>query len=261
MQLDILQVDAFADKPFEGNPAAVCPLDEWLPDTRMQQIANENNLSETAFFVKEGDVYRIRWFTPEVEVDLCGHATLASAHVLFNHLGFKEQEITFESNSGELRVRQENNRLVMNFPATLGTKVDPPANLIKALGVRSQTVYKAEDYMVVYETQKQIEELAPDFFLLNKVDTRGIIATAPGDELEFVSRFFAPAVGINEDPVTGSAHTMLTPYWSERLNKKELKARQISARGGNVFCRMLGDRVEIAGNAVTYLVGSISIES
>lgn len=259
MELDIYQVDAFAKRLFGGNPAAVCPLREWLPDSVMQQIANENNLSETAFFVKIDNGYRLRWFTPEVEVDLCGHATLASAHVLFNHLNHTGSEITFESNSGPLLVRKENNLLLMNFPATIGRPVDPPVALTKALGIESTTIFKADDYLVVLEEQRQVEELSPDFITLKKVDTRGIIVTAPGRDVDFVSRFFAPAVGINEDPVTGSAHTMLAPYWSERLGKKELKARQISKRGGDVYCTVMDDRVEIGGEAVTYLVGTIEI--
>lgn len=259
MKLDLYQVDAFASKAFEGNPAAVCPLQEWLPEQQMQDIAMENNLSETAYFVKTGSTYNLRWFTPKIEVDLCGHATLASAHVLFEHLGYTGREIVFDTNSGPLRVRKEGNRLVMNFPATKGRAVDPPADLMKALGVKTETVFKADDYMVVLQNQQQVEELDPDFFLLDEIETRGIIVTAPGDEVDFVSRFFAPAAGINEDPVTGSAHTMMTPYWSERLDKKVLKARQVSKRGGDVYCTMLGDRVEIAGEALTYMVGCINL--
>lgn len=259
MKLDLYQVDAFAGKVFEGNPAAVCPLQDWLPDKQLRNIAMENNLSETAYFVEKGDTYRLRWFTPVAEVDLCGHATLASAHVLFEHLGYDKPEIVFDSNSGLLRVRKENGMLKMNFPATIGEQVDPPETLLDALGTGAEEVYKATDYMIVLESEDQVRKLDPNFFLLNKIDTRGIIVTAPGEDYDFVSRFFAPALGINEDPVTGSAHTMMTPYWSEKFGKKEMKARQISKRGGTVMCTMLGDRVEIAGKAVTYLEGLINI--
>lgn len=257
--MDLYQVDAFAGKVFEGNPAAVCPLHEWLPDTQLRNIAMENNLSETAYFTEEEDSYRLRWFTPVAEVDLCGHATLASAHVLFEHLGYDKPEIVFDSNSGPLRVRKEKGLLKMNFPATIGEQVDPPEALLDALGTGAEEVYKATDYMIVLESEDQVRKLDPNFFLLNKIDTRGIIVTAPGEDYDFVSRFFAPALGINEDPVTGSAHTMMTPYWSEKFGKKEMKARQISKRGGTVMCTMLGDRVEIAGKAVTYLEGLINI--
>jgi len=259
MELDIYQADAFTGKLFEGNPAAVCPLNQWLPDTILQNIALENNLSETAFFVKEEGGYRLRWFTPKTEVDLCGHATLASAHILFDHLDFVGPEIVFHSNSGPLRVRRREELLVMNFPATLGEKVEPPADLMEAIGISSDEVYRADDYMIVLEGKEQVAGLAPDFFSLGKVNTRGIIATAPGKDFDFVSRFFAPAVGINEDPVTGSAHTMLTPYWAQKLGKEELRGRQISARGGTVYCKQLDDRVEIAGEAVTYMTGTIKI--
>ena len=259
MKIDLYQVDAFASKVFEGNPAAVCPLDTWISDEEMQKIAMENNLSETAYFVEEGDTYRLRWFTPEAEVDLCGHATLASAHVLFNHLGYDREEIRFDSNSGILKVSKDDDVLKMDFPSTIGEKVNPPQKLIEALGVKSDLAYKASDYMVILDDEQQVRDLNPNFFLLNEIDTRGVIVTAPGTEVDFVSRFFAPAVGINEDPVTGSAHTMMTPYWSGRLGKNELSARQISKRGGAVFCRMLGDRVEISGKAKTYLVGHIEI--
>lgn len=259
MKIKLYQIDAFADRLFEGNPAAVCPLKQWLPDDQLRKIAMENNLSETAYFVEEGDVYRLRWFTPVAEVDLCGHATLASAYVLFEHMDYSKPEIVFESNSGPLRVRKEGELLKMNFPATTGEQVDPPKELLDALGTDAKEVYKATDYMVMLENEEEVRRLDPNFFLLNKIETRGIIVTAPGEDFDFVSRFFAPALGINEDPVTGSAHTMMTPYWSEKLDKKELRARQLSNRGGTVFCTMLDDRVEIAGKAVTYLEGEIII--
>lgn len=259
MKQKLYQVDAFADTLFEGNPAAVCPLDKWLPDEVLQQVAMENNLSETAYFVEEEGGYRLRWFTPAAEVDLCGHATLATAHVLFEHLQYDEPEITFSSNSGKLTVRKDGDMLTMNFPASPCEEVAPPANLIEALGTDSDKVFKATDYMVVLDDEEQVKSLDPNFILLNRIDTRGIIVTAPGKEYDFVSRFFAPAVGINEDPVTGSAHTMLAPYWSERLGKEALKARQVSKRGGTVICTVLDDRVEISGKAATYLEGVIEI--
>ena len=259
MKINLYQVDAFAENVFEGNPAAVCPLREWLPEKQLRNIAMENNLSETAYFVEEGDSYRLRWFTPVAEVDLCGHATLASAHVLFEHLDYSGPEIVFESNSGPLKVRRENEILKMNFPVTVGEQVDPPGALLEALGADTDEVYKATDYMAVLDSEEMVRNLDPNYFLLNEIDTRGIIVTAPGEQYDFVSRFFAPALGINEDPVTGSAHTMLAPYWSKKLNKKEMRARQVSKRGGTVYCTMLDDRVEIAGKAVTYLEGVIKI--
>lgn len=259
MKQKLYQVDAFAGKLFEGNPAAVCPLSKWLLDILLRQIAMENNLSETAYFVQEEDSFRIRWFTPTSEVDLCGHATLASAHVLFEHLQFDRPEITFSSHSGPLTVRKENGLLVMNFPASRGERVDGADALLKALGTESDEIYRATDYMVVLKEEGQVKKLDPDLFQLNRIDTRGVIVTAPGSDYDFVSRFFAPAVGVNEDPVTGSAHTMLTPYWAERLGKDKLLARQVSRRGGTVYCKMLGERVEISGEAITYLEGEIEI--
>lgn len=259
MKQKLYQVDAFAGKLFEGNPAAVCPLSEWLPDKKLRQIAMENNLSETAYFVQEEESYRIRWFTPTSEVDLCGHATLASAHVLFEHLQFDNSEITFSSNSGPLTVRKENGLLVMNFPASVGERVADADALLKALGTESDEIYRATDYLVVLKDEGQVRDLEPDLPQLNRIETRGVIVTAPGNEFDFVSRFFAPAVGVDEDPVTGSAHTMLAPYWSERLGKEKMLARQVSKRGGTVHCKVLGERVEISGEAITYLEGMIEI--
>lgn len=260
MKLDLYQVDAFASRPFEGNPAAVCPLNQWLPEETLQNIALENNLSETAYFVPSGNEYDLRWFTPEAEVDLCGHATLATAHVLFNHLGYGGKEIVFDSHSGKLRVRREGELLKMNFPAAEVQEAAAPEALSEAMGVKAEEVYKDTDYMMVLQDAGQVRALDPNFFLLKRVDdTRGVIVTAPGDEVDFVSRFFAPAVGVDEDPVTGSAHTMLTPYWADKLGKNELEARQLSRRGGRVYCTLLDDRVEIAGSAVTYLTGIINI--
>lgn len=257
MELSLFQVDAFTSKRFGGNPAAICPLDSWLSDEQMQTIAQENNLSETAFFVKNGSNYDLRWFTPAIEVDLCGHATLATAHTLFEHLGYDQPILTFQTKSGKLTVEKRNDRLVMNFPNQKPQPTETPANLIEGLGKKPLEVLRSVDYFVVYENEAEVASLNPNFFLLNEVDTRGIIATAPGDEVDFVSRFFGPRAGINEDPVTGSAHCALTPYWAEQLGKNELTAKQISERVGDLLCTLKGDRVELAGNAVTYMKGSI----
>ena len=212
MKIPIYQVDAFTDALFSGNPAAVCPLESWLPEVKMQKIAMENNLSETAFFVKEGDAYGLRWFTPTVEVDLCGHATLATAHVLFNHHNYEGEEIRFNTKSGELRVKRSGDALLMNFPVDEMPETDPPDVLFDGLGVRSDKVFRSDDYMVVLENEYDVADLTPDFRLLSEVDARGIIVTAPGIDVDFVSRFFGPQSGVDEDPVTGSAHTRLTPY-------------------------------------------------
>lgn len=260
MKIKLFQVDAFTNKLFGGNPAGVCPLDEWLPDELMQNIAFENNLAETAFFVNNGTDYDLRWFTPLAEVDLCGHATLASSHVLFEHLGYNKKEIVFHSRSGELKVRKENGKLTLNFPADVVKKIDAPEDLIIAIGKKPIEVFKGKtDYMFVYSTQKEIEDINPDFELIKKYKARGVIVTAKGEKSDFVSRFFAPMVGINEDPVTGSAHTTLTPYWAGELGKKEMSAKQLSKRQGDLYCKLINGRVEISGYAVTYLEGSIKI--
>lgn len=260
MKLPIYQVDAFTSELFTGNPAAVVPLEEWLTDERMQNIAAENNLSETAFFVKEGESYRLRWFTPTVEVDLCGHATLATAHVLFEELGYSQDELVFKTRSGLLTVRRKGDRLLMNFPADHMEKTEAPDVLFKALGIpKTDEVYRSDDYMVVLNSEEEVAALNPDIRMLSEVAARGIIVTAPGNKVDFVSRFFAPQSGVDEDPVTGSAHTKSTPYWSKNLGKEELKARQISKRGGDLICKMKGDRVEISGSAVTYLKGEINV--
>lgn len=258
----IYQVDAFASKVFQGNPAAVCVLESWLPDSLMQDIAMENNLSETAFLVKNEDHYEIRWFTPGVEVDLCGHATLASAFVLFSNLETKASRIRFHSpRSGELFVtRESDGELTLNFPADTMLPIDFIPGLNDAMGKTPISSLKGKtDIMLIYETQQDIESLDPNYFLMKEQDVRGVIATAPGDEVDFVSRFFAPQSGVDEDPVTGSAHTSLTPYWSAILNKKELTARQLSQRGGALKCRLDGDRVHISGYAVLYMEGEIYI--
>jgi PhzF family phenazine biosynthesis protein len=257
MEIPFYQIDAFASKVFSGNPAAVCPLDAWLDDAILQSIAQENNLSETAFFVKNADGYQIRWFTPVAEVDLCGHATLASAYVIFTYIDPSCVCVTFESKSGPLSVEKKADRLCMNFPSQPPVECTAPNDLIAGLGKTPSSVLSCEDYFAVYESESDIKGLRPRMDLLKNLDLRGVIVTAPGNRVDFVSRFFAPSLGIDEDPVTGSAHSALTPYWAERLNKKELNAHQLSARGGELFCKDLGDRVEIAGTAVQYLHGII----
>ena len=260
MDLTIYQVDAFASKVFEGNPAAVIPLEEWLPDAVMQKIALENNLSETAFFCPGNGNYKIRWFTPLAEVDLCGHATLATAHVLFRHLDYTEDEIRFESRSGLLTVYKTNDQIVLNFPASTVEVKYLPASLKTAFNVHPNKCFKGrEDLMLVFKNEQEIQKLQPNFMKIGEATKRGVICTAPSDKYDFVSRFFAPAVGIDEDPVTGSAHTMLIPYWADQLKKTELVAKQISNRGGILYCKHLGERVEIGGNAKTYLIGKITI--
>lgn len=261
MKIKIFQIDAFADQLFTGNPAAVCLLESWIEDSLMQSIAAENNLAETAFVVPNGTEFEIRWFTPEVEVDLCGHATLAAGFTLMNHGGIEQREIRFRSPiSGRLSVRAEGERYILNFPADTLSPMEPAKALIEAVGMRPAfSLQGKSDALLVFDTEAKIKTMAPDFRGLMDVDHRGVIVTAPGDECDFVSRFFAPQVGIDEDPVTGSAHTTLTPYWSNRLGKDELVARQLSRRGGNLVCRQLGDRVEIGGTAITYLIGEIVI--
>lgn len=256
----IYQVDAFTDKIFAGNPAAVIPLEKWLPDQLMQNISMENNLSETAFFIPENDGFNIRWFTPASEVNLCGHATLASAHVIFNHTGYNRDQIIFNSRSGILKVRKEGQFIILDFPASDLEEISLPLSIEQALGIKPKKCIKGrEDLMFVFDSAEEIKNLTPDLKILTTLDARGIIVTAPSDEYDFVSRFFAPVEGIDEDPVTGSAHTMLIPYWSERIQKKELTAKQISARGGILKCTNKGARVEIGGKAVTYMVGEIYI--
>ncbi len=260
MKLPLYQVDAFAGEVFRGNPAAVVPLDQWLPDATLQAIAEENNLAETAYFVREGSHYRLRWFTPVTEVDLCGHATLASAWVLFERLAFPECSVSFETRSGRLTVERRGPELVMNFPAVPLDPIEPPPALLDGLGAKPLAVLGSMDYCCVFSSEAEIAGLRPNFLLLAGVrDRRGIIVTAPGDQHDFVSRFFAPAAGITEDPVTGSAHCALAPYWAARLGRTTLRARQISARGGEVGCRVLGDRVELSGVCAPYLEGSIEI--
>jgi PhzF family phenazine biosynthesis protein len=262
MQIQIFQVDAFSEQAFGGNPAAVCPLTEWLPDETLQRIAAENNLSETAFFVRQGDMCELRWFTPAVEVDLCGHATLATAWVLFNELGERSDVLRFSTRSGELRVRRNGNRLAMDFPLTEPEPVDIPDGLVEALGLTApvQAMYKAVDYFVVVDDEEIIERLQPDFAALAKFAVRGVAVTARGKQFDFVSRWFGPRVGVNEDPVTGSAHTSLAPLWAKQLGKKSLSAQQGGARKGQLHCEVLdNDRVIISGSAALYLRGTIYV--
>lgn len=258
MRIPIYQVDAFSSHVFAGNPAAICPLGQWLPDATMQSIALENNLSETAFFVKRDDGhYDLRWFTPAVEVDLCGHATLASAWVLFHELEAEGDFLHFQTKSGELVVQRRGDFLAMNFPSRPPQRVTPCDGLLEAIGGQPHSVLAARDYLLVYDTEKEVKELKPNMAGLMNIDRFAVIVTAPGNKVDFVSRFFAPAKGVPEDPVTGSAHSTLIPYWSGVLKKDVLHAKQISARGGELFCQMLGDRVEMAGRGALFLKGEI----
>ncbi len=256
MGYPIYTVDAFTEKVFGGNPAACCPLKEFLPIETMQQLANENNLSETAFFVKRADgTYDLRWFTPEVEMDLAGHPTLATAFVIFTILGHETDTIHFHTRSGLLTVVQKGEWLEMNFPARMPVSCEVPDELIKGFNITPQAVLKSRDYFLVYRNQEEIEKLVPDYTHLNKVDTLGIIVTAKGDRSDFVSRFFVPNSAIGEDPVTGSAHATLIPYWASQLGKNQLQAIQLSKRKGHLSCEYLGERVTIAGKAVLYMKG------
>ncbi|MCU0447094.1 MAG: PhzF family phenazine biosynthesis protein [Microscillaceae bacterium] len=260
MKLKIYQIDAFSERVFGGNPAAVCPLAEWLPEELMQKIAMENNLAETAFYVKTAQGFHIRWFTPTVEVDLCGHATLATAHVLFNHEGFAGSEVVFDSRSGYLKVSRHNDLLTLDFPVDTLTALDLTEDLKNAFDISPQKAYKGKtDYMLVFEHEDQIRLLRPHLAHIAQLPVRGVIATASGKSVDFVSRFFGPQSGIDEDPVTGSAHTTLTPYWAAVLQKTELSARQLSAREGELHCTLAHDRVKISGKAQTYLVGEIFV--
>ena len=261
MRLPIYQVDAFADKLFGGNPAAICPLPQWLADATMQAIAAENNLAETAFFVREGSNYALRWFTPTVEVDLCGHATLASAHIVFRFLEPQRESVDFRTlKAGMLSVARVGDMLVMDFPAMPPSSAEPPPGLLAALGGKPREVLRARDCLVVYGSAAEVSALTPDFAALANVDCWAAIVTAPGDNgVDFVSRFFAPAKGVPEEPVTGSSHCTLVPYWAKRLGKTELDARQLSRRGGALRCALRGDRVSIGGRAVLYLEGQIIV--
>jgi PhzF family phenazine biosynthesis protein len=259
MHLRLFQINAFAERLFEGNPAAVCPLEHWLDNTVLQAIAAENNLSETAFFVPTARGFHLRWFTPRREIALCGHATLASAHVLFNDLGFLGREIVFATMSGELRVTREEDLLMVDLPRRPPAPCAAVDALAEGLGLAPQFVLHAEDYVAVYRSESELHQLKPDLRRLGALPLRGVIATAPAQEFDFVCRFFAPKYGIDEDPVTGSAFTQLAPYWSERLRRSQLRARQVSARGGNVHCTVNGDRVRVGGRAVKFFEGTIRL--
>ncbi len=261
MQLKLYQVDAFSNKLFSGNPAAVCIINEWLDEELMQNIALENNLSETAFVVPKGNDFEIRWFTPAIEVDLCGHATLAAGHVIFNYTDFSGNEIHFETQKrGLLKVKKEGQYLTLDFPADDVKKVHPPERLLKALEIEPIECYRGKtDFMFVFASRQEVENVQVDCSFAEDISFRGIIVTAKGKDVDFVSRFFAPGAGILEDPVTGSAHTTLTPYWTKKLGKSELTARQLSKRTGELKCRMAGDRVLISGQAITYMIGNVEI--
>ncbi len=259
MRIALYQVDAFGDGLFSGNPACVCPLNEWLEDEILQKIAAENNVPETAFFVKEEGGFHLRWFTPEVEIDLCGHATLASAHVLWKHMGLKQETINFSSLSGPLKVTQENDIYTLDFPSKELKSANLDEHLISALKALPHEAFETDYYFLVYEREEQIRAMDPDFEQMMKSPAKGVLASAPGDEVDYVFRFFAPKMGIPEDPATGSAHTMLVPFWADRMNKTEFDSLQLSRRGGKFKTRLEGNRVLISGKAVTYFEGGISL--
>ncbi len=259
MKLPIYQIDAFASELFKGNPAAVCPLDRWLPDKLMQLVASENNLSETAFFVPKGDGFHIRWFTPTNEVDLCGHATLATAFVIFNIIGYDQNIIEFESKSGLLKVIKDGDNLILNFPAQPPISCETTQEIINALNITPIECLKSEDFIIVLNDESDVQIVEPDFEELKKLGLRGVIITAQSKKYDFVARCFFPGVGITEDPVTGSAYTQLAPYWATKLGKDIFNAKQLSARGGELTCELFDDRVLISGKAVKYLEGKINI--
>jgi predicted PhzF superfamily epimerase YddE/YHI9 len=260
LRIPMYQVDAFSGHVFSGNPAAICPLESWLPDAQMQAIAAENNLAETAFFVRNGgSSYKLRWFTPAVEVDLCGHATLASAYVVLNDLTPGERSVSFETKSGTLTVTREGDLYSMDFPSRPPQECDVYPGLVPALGGRPETVLASDDYLVVYGSEEEVRALRPKMEALMEVDRFAVIVTAPGRDADFVSRFFAPSKGVPEDPVTGRAHCTLIPYWSNRLGKKKLHAYQVSPRGGELWCEDRGQRVTISGKAVRFFEGTIFV--
>jgi PhzF family phenazine biosynthesis protein len=259
MKLKQYQVDAFTSRPFKGNPAAVCPLEGWLDDELLQAIAEENNLSETAFFVPSAKGFRLRWFTPVREVNLCGHATLATAHIIFETLDYSSQVITFETRSGDLFVERKGECLAMDFPTDPPTPCQFSELLEQGLGLRPLELLAADDYIAVFDSEATVRAIMPDQTLLSRLDLRGVVVTAPGMDVDFVSRFFAPKFGIPEDPVTGSAHCELAPYWAKKLGKDILTARQVSRRSGNLTCEMKADRVILSGQAVTVMVAEIAL--
>lgn len=260
MKLNLYQVDAFTKTVFGGNPAAICPLDDWLTDQEMQKIAMENNLAETAFFVSKNDQYEIRWFTPSVEVDLCGHATLAAAHVLFKHLHHEGNIIQFFSHrSGQLSVSKNSDLITLDFPTDVYEKITMPPFISACFQIDPVEAYRGKtDFMFIFKNETEIKSIQPDFKQISILTGRGAIVTAQGDSVDFVSRFFAPQSGIDEDPVTGSAHTTLIPYWAKKLGKDSMTALQLSQRKGELYCKYMGERVEISGSAVTYLIGEIN---
>lgn len=261
MTIPYFEVAAFTNRPFAGNPAAVCFLERFLADEQMQAIAAENNLAETAFLVPREGNFDLRWMTPTVEVDLCGHATLASAHVLFQHRGHSSSPIRFQTKSGELTVDRAGERLVLDFPSLPAKSVEVTDEIRAALGAKPAGLLRGRDYIAIFRSQKEVADIQPDLPRVAVLDAQGIVVTGPGDDCDFVSRYFAPAAGIPEDPVTGSTHCTLIPYWSQQLGKSELFARQISPRGGELFCADRGERVSIGGEAVTYVEGKIYLSA
>jgi PhzF family phenazine biosynthesis protein len=259
LKIPMYQVDAFTSRVFAGNPAAICPLESWLADEQMQSIAAENNLAETAFFVPGKDAYHLRWFTPKVEVDLCGHATLASAFVILTSLTPSANSVRFETKSGLLTVAREGDLFSLDFPARPPSQCEVYPDLVPALGGAPEAILAARDYLVIYGSEDEVRALQPNMDRLARIDRFAVIATAPGKQVDFVSRFFAPAKGVPEDPVTGSAHCTLIPYWSERLRKSKLRANQVSPRGGELWCENRGDRVTISGKAVQFFEGTICL--
>jgi len=262
MNQKIYQIDAFASKLFEGNPAAVCVLDHWLSDENMQNIAMENNLAETAFLVKSEDgSYSLRWFTPTIEVDLCGHATLASAHVLFTQYGYEKDQIGFNTKSGKLTVNKlSNERYLMDFPCDVPKRIIHFNNITTAMNVSATACFKGkDDYLLILENEQSVLDARPDFNAMSSISSRGILLSAIGDEKDFVSRCFFPNAGVDEDPVTGSSHTLMAPYWAHRLRKNRLSARQISYRPGDLECIYKGDRIALIGKAKTYMKGMICV--
>ncbi len=261
MEIDIFQIDAFTSELFKGNPACVIPLDDWLPDELLLNIAKENNVSETAFFVKKNNGFYLRWFTPEIEMDLCGHATLATAYCLKNHLDYRENQVTFDSMSGELIVKFNGDYIEMDFPHRKPINSHLPRNIMDSLSIKPNKVLKSRDYVLVYDDEEQIKNIEIDKELFDKInlDPGGVVITSEGNESDFVSRYFIPQCSFFEDPVTGSTHCSLVPYWSEILKKTKLKSIQLSQRGGEMFCEDLGNRVIINGKAKTYMSGKIYI--
>lgn len=260
MKIPYYQLSAFTEERFKGNPAGVCFLPKgWIPDEVMQKIAAENGVSETAFVIREAEGYGLRWFTPKMEVDLCGHATLATAHAIFFETGLDAESILFKTCSGEVTVARVDDMMVLDFPARPARRCDAPEGMEYVLGTIPFEIWKARDYLFVFETEADVKGIEPNFEKMRAWDCLGVIVTAPGDTVDFVSRFFAPRAGLNEDPVTGSAHSTLIPYWARRLKKKDLHALQVSQRGGELFCQEYGDRVKIGGYAVTYLRGELDI--